>query len=103
MHHCHWWHLALLLCTTIVADSKTLSPSQELIGPAKEAPVIVDSEKLSVSEIPMEHRSTSDDAPRHVLPNVREISTYVYQRLGVNLFFSMWLVFLNDDVTYSGT
>lgn len=69
-------------------------------GPAKELPVIPDSEKLPVWELPMEHRHNVEGSL--TLPNTMDIEPSVYDQLGVDLFFSMWFVFLNNDVNISG-
>eukprot|EP00094_Tigriopus_californicus_P001544 TCALIF_01493-PA protein Name:"Protein of unknown function" AED:0.04 eAED:0.04 QI:513/0.8/1/1/0.8/0.66/6/259/724 len=68
-------------------------------GPAKELPVIPDSEKLPVWELPMEHRHNVQGSL--TLPNTMDIEPSVYDQLGVDLFFSMWFVFLNNDVNIS--
>ena len=67
-------------------------------GPARESPVLPDSEDLPVWRLPMEHR----DSMETVLPNIKHVTRNVYEALNVDLFFSMWFVFLNNKVTYSG-
>ncbi len=36
------------------------------------------------------------------LPDTKGIANSVYEKLGVDLFFSLWFVFLNNKVTISG-
>ena len=54
----------------------------------------------------MEHRAPGDPEPGSagvLLPDNRDVPPGVYSTLGVDLFFSMWFVFLNNKVAYAGT
>ena len=73
----------------------------DLEGPAREAPVIENSDHLPPWQLPMEHRR-GDGLGTVVLLDTRGVTPAVYEQLGVDLFFSMWFVFLNNEVTYSG-
>ena len=48
----------------------------------------------------MEHRR--DVEGNIVLPDTMKIKDEVYEALGVDTFFSMWFVFLNNNVDISG-
>ncbi len=104
--YCGWLILVLVYglgqarpATETHHDEGDKIPTQ-LEGPGREAPVVEDSESLPAWELPMEHRH--DVAGAITLPDNRGISPAVYASLGVDLFFSMWFIFLNNDVRYSG-
>ena len=69
-------------------------------GPAKDMPIIPNSDRLPVELLPMEHRH--DVKGKLILPNTLSIKNSVFEGLGVDLFFSLWFVFLNNDVEMSG-
>jgi len=48
----------------------------------------------------MEHRAQEEESGL-VLPDTRAIPPSVYKSLGVELFFSMWLVFLDNKLVYT--
>ena len=49
---------------------------------------------MPVWELAMEHRADVEGAVE--LPDTKAISQSVYEELGVDLFFSLWFVFLNN-------
>jgi len=59
----------------------------------------MDSDNINASDLPMEH--PHDVFGRIVLPDTSAIDDSVYEKLGVDLFFSLWFVFLNNDVEIS--
>lgn len=87
---------SLLLLLVVSAASQ---PVDLIDGPARESPVL-DSDLIKAEDLPMEHRI--DVTGPIVLPNRTGVDEAVYQRLGVDLFFSLWFVFLNNDVQISG-
>ena len=52
---------------------------------------------MPVWDLPMEHRVDVEGAVE--LPDTKGISQSVYEELGVDLFFSLWFVFLNNKVS----
>ena len=95
----------LLSFLTLRADARPKKDAEEdqiVEGPGIESPVIPDSGRLPVWELPMEHRH--DVEGPIVLPlAVREKRpNNLGHSIGADLFFSMWFVFLNNAVTYSG-
>ena len=95
--------LALLIYSILLSttDGRPQKEEQFIEGPGKESPIIPDSAQLPVAALPMEHRH--DVEGPIVLPlAVREKRPgNLGHSVGAELFFSMWFVFLNNDVTYS--
>ena len=54
-------------------------------------------QQMPVWDLPMEHRVDVEGAVE--LPDTKGISQSVYEELGVDLFFSLWFVFLNNKVS----
>ena len=64
-----------------------------LEGPGDNARIIPNSEQIAAADLPLEHRG----AAVPVLPDVFSIPRGVTQQLGVDLFFSLFFVFLNNQ------
>eukprot|EP00095_Tigriopus_kingsejongensis_P006427 maker-scaffold469_size162558-snap-gene-0.30 protein:Tk06427 transcript:maker-scaffold469_size162558-snap-gene-0.30-mRNA-1 annotation:"hypothetical protein DAPPUDRAFT_309902" len=79
-------------------DSET-EADDSVEGPAKELPIHDNSEQMPVDTLLMEHRHNVEG--NMILPNTMGIEDRVFEQLGVDIFFSMWFVFLNNDVTIS--
>ena len=71
-------------------------PVEVLEGPGGEAP-LMRSDLLLPEELPMEHRGDV-----LVLPTVFSIPRQVTSKLGVDLFFSLFFVFLDDIYQITG-
>jgi len=79
----------------LIVNAVAFSPRkgrQDLEGSGYDA-LVMRSEDLSSAEMPMEHRSGS-----LFLPDVFSIPRSLSGELGVDLWFSLFFVFLNDDV-----
>ncbi len=77
-------------------------------GPARDSPVLLDSDALPAWKLPMEHRmgeaaidEEEEEEEETVLPDLRGVEQRVFDELGVGDFFSLWLVFLGGRARYS--
>jgi len=78
----------LLFCLTFSSHR-----CEVLQGPGSNARIIPYSDRISPDDLPLEHR-TGDAL---LLPDVFSVSRNVTSQLGVDLFFSLFFVFLNDQ------
>ena len=66
-----------------------------LVGPGENARIIPHSENIAAEDLPLEHRGGGGSAL--LLPDVFSVSRNVSSQLDVDLFFSLFFVFLNNQ------
>jgi hypothetical protein len=87
--------MALLLVTMVQAQLRYMNrEARELLeGPATNARIIPFSDQIQAEDLPLEHRLAGDTI---LLPDVFSIPRNLTTELNVDLFFSLFFVFLND-------
>jgi len=81
--------MMILLTTMIVICCR----AEVLQGPGSNARIIPDSDRIAPDQLPLEHRGGGG----LLLPDVFSISRNITSELDVDLFFSLFFVFLNDQ------
>ena len=82
------------LDTTLITKSHQLFFRAEVLqGPGSNARIIPDSDRIAPDQLPLEHRGGGG----LLLPDVFSISRNITSELDVDLFFSLFFVFLNDQ------
>ena len=77
----------------IIYSYKPSSRSEVLQGPGSNARIIPFSDRIAPDELPVEHRG----GVGLLLPGVFSVSRNITSELDVDLFFSLFFVFLNDQ------
>lgn len=85
----------------MMTEARPSATDIEIEGPAKDSPLVQDSESLEPDMIPMEHRQAGVTGAI-VLPDTEGVPVAIYEKLGIDTFFSLWFVFLNNEKTVSG-
>merc|ERR1711936_112370 len=80
-------YFLLLLCLTVRCE--------KLAGPGEFARIIPHSETIAAEDLPLEHRGGGGSGL--LLPDVFSVSRNVTSQLDVDLFFSLFFVFLNNQ------
>jgi len=83
----------MLLRSFLVVNIFQYSRSEVLQGPGSNARIIPFSSRISPDELPVEHRGGGG----LLLPDVFSVSRNITSELDVDLFFSLFFVFLNDQ------
>ena len=74
---------------------KSQSRCENLAGPGEFARIIPNSETIAAEDLPLEHRGGGGSGL--LLPDVFSVSRNVTSQLDVDLFFSLFFVFLNNQ------
>ena len=74
---------------------QVLCRCERLAGPGENARIIPNSEAIAAQDLPLEHRGGFGSGL--LLPDVFSVSRNVTQQLDVDLFFSLFFVFLNNQ------
>ena len=75
----------------------------KLHGPGDNARIIPNSDDIPADQLPLEHRGGGGGLGGQVLPDVFSISRNITTQLNVDLFFSLFFVFLNNKFTESNS